>query len=269
MLNLTSNKLMQENFSEMTDSCWQFVEKIIDNKRDRHHSLRTVVNAIFWINNTGSQWRNMESKYPPWQSVYYHFRQFKLRGIWDELLDRLAIEERKRQERNDTPSLLAVDSQSVKCVQFIGADTGIDGGKKINGRKRTILVDTLGIPWAVKVTSAGLSDNQAGIQALETLKGKVPRLQKIIADHGYKTTFIEHADKEYGWKIEIAQKPESVQGFVPQKNRWQVERSFGWLNFRRRLAKEYEKTVESSEAMLQIAYVTIFLNRMTKVVSKT
>ena len=260
---------MQENFSEMTDSCWQFVEKIIDNKRDRHHSLRTVVNAIFWINNTGSQWRNMESKYPPWQSVYYHFRQFKLRGIWDELLDRLAIEERKRQERNDTPSLLAVDSQSVKCVQFIGADTGIDGGKKINGRKRTILVDTLGIPWAVKVTSAGLSDNQAGIQALETLKGKVPRLQKIIADHGYKTTFIEHADKEYGWKIEIAQKPESVQGFVPQKNRWQVERSFGWLNFRRRLAKEYEKTVESSEAMLQIAYVTIFLNRMTKVVSKT
>ena len=269
MLNLTSNKLMQENFSEMTDSCWQFVEKIIDNKRDRHHSLRTVVNAIFWINNTGSQWRNMESKYPPWQSVYYHFRQFKLRGIWDELLDRLAIEERKRQERNDTPSLLAVDSQSVKCVQFIGADTGIEGGKKINGRKRTILVDTLGIPWAVKVTSAGLSDNQAGIQALETLKGKVPRLQKIIADHGYKTTFIEHADKEYGWKIEIAQKPESVQGFVPQKNRWQVERSFGWLNFRRRLAKEYEKTVESSEAMLQIAYVTIFLNRMTKVVSKT
>lgn len=132
MLNLTSNKLMQENFSEMTDSCWQFVEKIIDNKRERHHSLRTMVNAIFWINNTGSQWRNMESKYPPWQTVYYHFRQFKLRGIWEELLDRLAIEERKRQEKNDTPSLLAIDSQSVKCVQFIGADTGTDGGKKIN-----------------------------------------------------------------------------------------------------------------------------------------
>ncbi len=169
--------------------------------------MRTIVNAIFWINNTGSQWRNMESKYPPWQTVYYHFRQFKLRGIWEDLLDRLAIEERKRQERNDTPSLLAIDSQSVKCVQFIGADTGIDGGKKINGRKRTILtvrraVDTLDIPWAVKVTSAGLSDNQAGIQALEALKGKVPRLQKIIGDHGYKTTFIEHADKEYGWKIE-------------------------------------------------------------------
>jgi putative transposase len=269
LLNLTSNKLMKENFSEMTDSCWQFVEKIIDNKRVRHHSLRTIVNAIFWINNTGSQWRNMESKYPPWQTVYYHFRQFKLRGIWEELLDCLAVEERKRNEREGTPSLLAIDSQSIKCVQFVDEDTGIDGGKKINGRKRTILVDTLGIPWAVKVTSAGISDNQAGIQALELLKGKVPRLQKIIGDHGYKTTFIEHAQREYEWKVEIAQKPESVQGFVPQKNRWQVERSFGWLNFRRRLAKEYEKTLESSEAMLQIAYITIIINRMTELVSKT
>ncbi len=146
----------------------------------------------------------MESKYPPWQTVCYHFRQFKLRGIWEELLDHLAIEERKRQERENTPSLLAIDSQSVKSVQFIGSDTGVDGGKKIKGRKRTILVDTLGIPWAVKVSSAGLSDNQAGIQALEVLKGKVPRLQKIIGDQGYKTAFIEHADKEYGWKVEIA-----------------------------------------------------------------
>lgn len=260
---------MKENFSEMTDSCWQFVEKIIDTKRDRQHSLRTIVNAIFWINNTGTQWRNMESKYPPWQTVYYHFRQFKLRGIWEELLDYLAIEERKREQREASPSLLAIDSQSVKCVQFVSEDTGVDGGKKINGRKRTILVDTLGIPWAVKVTSAGISDNQAGIQALEELKGKVPRLQKIIGDHGYKTTFIQHADEEYGWKFEIAQKPESAQGFVPQKNRWQIERSFGWLNFRRRLAKEYEKTVESSQAMLRIAYITIFLNRMTELVSKT
>ena len=253
---------MKEKFSEMTDSQWQVVEKIIDNQRVRHHSLRTIVNAIFWINNTGSQWRNMESKYPPWQTVYYHFRQFKLRGIWEELLDCLAIGERKRQERQATPSLLAIDSQSIKSVQFIGEDTGIDGNKKINGRKRTILVDTLGIPWCVKVTSAGMSDNQAGIVALESLKGKVPRLQTIIGDHGYKTTFIQHAYEEYNGKVEIAQKPETTQGFVPQKNRWQVERSFGWLNFRRRLAKDYEKTVESSEAMLQIAYTTILLNRL-------
>ena len=145
----------------------------------------------------------MESKYPPWQTVYYHFRQFKLRGIREELLDYLTIEERKRQERETTPSLLAIDSQSIKSVQFIGSDIGIDGNKKINGRKRTILVDTLGIPWCIKVTSAGLSDNQAGIEALENLKGKVPRLRRVIGDHGYKTTFIQHSDKRYGWNVKI------------------------------------------------------------------
>jgi transposase len=209
----------------------------------------------------------MDSKYPPWQTVYYYFRQFKLRGIWpgrraEELLDQLAINERKRQERESTPSLMAIDSQSVKVVQFVNLETGIDGNKKINGRKITIVVDTLGIPWAVKVSSASQSDNQAGIHALVQLKGKVPRLQKIIGDQGYKTTFVEHTESTYGWKVEIAQKPESQRGFVPQKNRWQVERSFGWLNFRRRLSKDYEKTVESSEAMLQIAYSSILLGRM-------
>lgn len=248
----------------MTDSQWQFVENIIDNKRVRRHSLRTVVNSIFWLVETGAQWRNMESKYPAWQTVYYHFRQFKLRGIWTQLLECIAVKERETHEKNETPSLLAIDSQTVKKMQFINLDTGIDGGKKINGRKRTILVDTIGIPWAVKVTAANISDNQAGILAVDFLKGKVPLLQKITADNGYKTTFVDYVNKEYKWEVEISQKPESAQGFVPQKNRWQVERSFGWLNFKRRLFRDVEKTVESAEAMLEIAYLTIFLNRMTK-----
>lgn len=260
---------MKTNFTEMTDSQWQFVEKIIDNKRARQHSLRTIVNSIFWLVETGAQWRNMESKYPAWQTIYYHFRQFKLRGIWTQLLESIAIKERERQEKDQTPSLLAIDSQSVKKMQFINLDSGIDGNKKINGRKRTILVDTIGIPWSIKVTSANISDNQAGIQALEQLKGKVPRLQKITADNGYKTTFIEHIKNNFEWEVEIAQKPESAQGFVPQKNRWQVERSFGWLNFKRRLFRDVEKTIESSESILEIAYLSIFLNRITKEVSKT
>ena len=255
---------MKKKFSALTDSQWQIVEKIIDNKRARQHSLRTIVDAILWINTTGSQWRNMDSKYPPWQTVYYHFRQFKLRGIWEELLDYLAVNERKRHDRESTPSLMAIDSQSVKIMQFIRLETGVDSNKKVNGRKRTILVDTLGIPWAVKVGAACESDNQSGMKALELLKGKVPRLQKIIGDQGYKTTFIEHTESSYGWKVEIAQRPETQKGFVPQKNRWHVERSFGWLNFRRRLSRDFEKTIESSEAMLQIAYASILLNRLEK-----
>ena len=140
---------MQTSFSEFTDSQWQFIDKIIDDQRKRKHSFRVILNAIFSINNTGSQWRdaaqrNLNSKYPPWQTVFYYraafrFTQFKQRGIWENILDAVVVNERKRQGRQDTPSLLAIDSQSVKKVQFTNEETGIDGGKNVNG---------LGIPDA-------------------------------------------------------------------------------------------------------------------------
>jgi transposase len=255
---------MNQPIYELTDSQWQLIEKIVDDQRQRWHSLRTIVNAIFSINRTGVQWRELDSKYPPWQTVYYHFRQFKLRGIWEQLLDSVVIKERVRQKREETPSLLAIDSQSVKIMQFIDEETGVDGNKKINGRKRSIAVDRLGLPWSVVVSSANTSDNEAGRQAVDRLKGKVPRLEVIAADHGYKVSFVDYVEKEHGWRVEIAQKPESTCGFVPEKNRWMVERSFGWLNFRRRLFRDVEKTIASSEAMLQIAFISIILNRFAK-----
>ena len=253
---------MKTNFSEFTDSQWQVIEKIINSKRKRKHSLRTIINAIFWINSTGCQWRNLDSKYPPWETVFYHFSQFKFKGIWEQILDELVIEERKKQGREESPSLLAIDSQSVKTVQFISEETGIDGGKKINGRKRTILVDKLGLPLAIKVTAANISDNQAGILAINLLKGKVNRLTKIAADNGYKNTFCQYVEDTYNWEVEIAQKPESSTGFIPEKNRWQVERSFSWLNFRRRLFKEVEKTILSAESMIQIAFISFIIKKI-------
>lgn len=255
---------MNQTVHELTDSQWQLIEKIVDDKRQRWHSLPTIINAILSINRTGNQWRELDSKYPPWQSVYYHFRQFKLRGIWEELLDKLVIEERVRQQRKQTPSLLAIDSQSVKIMQFIDEETGLDANKKINGRKRSIAVDRLGLPWSLAVTAASTSDNEAGKLVIDRLKGKVPRLEVVAADHGYKVSFIDHVEQGYGWRVEIAQEPESGRGFVPQKNRWPVERSFGWLNFRRRLFRDVEKTVESSEAMLRIAFISILINRLAK-----
>ncbi|SFF47182.1 transposase, partial [Thermoflexibacter ruber] len=107
---------------------------------------------------------------------------------------------------------------------------------------------------------ADVSDNQAGIAAIEQLSGKVPRLQKIAADSGYKDSFITHVQEVYGWEVEIGQKPESQKGFVPEKNRWQVERAFSFLNFRRRLFREIEKTIESAEAMIQIAFISFIIN---------
>jgi putative transposase len=204
----------------------------------------------------------LDSKYPAWQTVFYHFTQLKLRGIWEEVLDALVVMERKKQGREETPSLLIADSQSVKKIQFTSQETGIDGGKHINGRKRTLLVDTLGLPHSIIVTAANISDNCAGIAAVDFLRGKVPRLEKITADMGYKNAFKTHVEQQYHWEVEIAQKPESVQGFVPQKNRWPVERTFGWLNFRRRLFRDVEKTVASAEAMLQIAFISFIINRL-------
>jgi transposase len=255
---------MQTCYQELTDSQWEIIEKIIDSKRKRWHSLRTICNAVLWIVYTGSQWRNLESSYPPWQSVYYYFSKWQKTGLWEQILDALVVEERKRQQRQETPSLLAVDSQSVKTINFVSLDTGIDGAKKLNGRKRHLAVDTLGLPWATLVTSAGVSDSAAGCQLVDLLKGKVPRLEKIAADHGYKASFTDHVNKGYQWQVEIAQRPESTKGFVPQKNRWPVERSFGWLNFRRRLARDYEKTVESAQAVLQIAFISFLILRLAK-----
>ena len=254
---------MQSKFNELSDSQWEIMEKIINDQRVRQHSLRTVMNAILWINYTGSQWRNMESKYPPWQSVYYYFRKWKRNGVWEELLDALVVQERRRQRRQDSPSLLAFDSQSAKKVAFIDQDTGIDGGKKVNGRKRHLAVDTLGLPWAICVTAANMSDNQGGCQLVDRLRGKVPRMQKIAADHGYKESFVAYATEQTGWQVEIVQRPESTKGFVPEKNRWPVERTYGWMNFRRRLTRDYEKTAESSEAMLRIATISFLVNRLT------
>ena len=254
---------MNESFHELTDSQWQVIEKILDDHRKRWHSLRTICNAILWLNYTGLQWRELDKRKdtPPWQTVYYHFRQLKLKGIWEQLLDSLVVAERKRQDREATPSLVAIDSQSVKIMQFIEEETGIDANKRINGRKRSIAVDRLGLPWSLAVTGANISDNEAGRLVVDRLKGKVPRLKVIAADHGYKVSFVEHVEDK-GWEVEIAQKPESGRGFIPEKNRWMVERSFGWLNFRRRLFRDVEKTVESSEAMLQIAFISILLNRV-------
>jgi transposase len=255
---------MQTCYQELTDSQWEIIENIIDNKRKRWHSLRTICNAVLWIVYSGSQWRNLESKYPPWQSVYYYFRKWQRTGQWEQILDALVVRERKRQTRQESPSLLAVDSQSVKTVNFISLNTGIDGAKKLNGRKRHLAVDTLGLPWATLVTAASVSDSAAGCHLVEELTGKVPRLEKITADHGYKASFIDYVNTTHSWQVEIAQRPESAQGFVPQKNRWPVERSFGWLNFRRRLAKDYEKTLESSLAVLQIAFISFLIRRLAK-----
>ncbi len=177
------------------------------------------------------------------------------------MLAALVRKERKRQGRDEPASAVAIDSQSVKKTSFIRLVTGMDGGKKINGRKRHLVVDTLGLPLAMHISSAQEQDGQAGVELLWQLEQATPRLKLIRADHSYQGYF-EKCVGLYGWKVEITQKPASQQGFVPQKGRWQVERSLAWLNFFRRLNKDYEKTTASSLCSLQLAFIDLILARL-------
>ena len=247
-------------FTKLTESQWEIVQPLIDNGRKRKYKLRNVFDAILKITRTGIQWRNWECEHLPWEIVYYYFRKWQKNGVLANILAFLVEKERSRQGREAMASAAAVDSQSIKKGAFVSIESGFDGGKQINGRKRHFAVDLLGLPLAIFVTAANHNDGKAGLDLLWRLDWASNRMELIRADHAYEGDFCDAA-KYYNWKVEISQKPESQKGFVPQTGRWQVERSFSWLNFFRRLSKDYEKTVESSVAFLQCAFIDIILAR--------
>lgn len=182
---------MQTKFSEMSDSQWEVIKKYLKKHDPRKYDLRDILNAILWITRTGSQWRNMESKYPNWQSVYYYFRIWKKNGTLGLIMSELVKLERTRQGRDPQVSAGAIDSQSVKVVAFLDEETGIDGGKKINGRKRHLWVDTLGLPLAVHVSSANTADFLGGFEILAHIEKDQERLKLIRADQHDAKAFAE------------------------------------------------------------------------------
>ena len=252
---------MQTQFTELTDSQWQFIQEFLPVQRTRQHDLRVVMNAILWLVRTGTQWRNLDSKYPKWQSVYYHFYRWSRDGTIDTINQALNRSVRLQAGRAALPSLMCVDSQSVKLSPFIMEWRGTDANKKVNGRKRQAAVDTLGLLWAVDTHGAHQADSRAGCRLWSKLMPVSERLEKVLIDASYQGTFTQLADS-LGIATEIASRPETDPGFVPVKQRWVVERSFAWTNFFRRIVKDYEYTKESSEAMLLLANTTIALNKL-------
>lgn len=254
-------KFGRSRFTDLTNSQWKDIKDFFDNGRKRKNCLRTIVNAILKQTRTGCQWRNLDDKYPPWQSVYYYFRKWQKDDTWSKFLSYLVEKERVRQGRNPKASVCAVDSQSVKIGSLISMETtGFDGGKMVKGRKRHLAVDVLGLPLAIHVSPANIHDGEGGIELLWQLDQASDRLELIRGDGHYNGYFTKCADY-YDWKVEVTKKPESKQGFVPQTQRWQVERSFGWFNFFRRLSRDFEKTAESSVAFMQLAFIDIILAR--------
>jgi len=253
---------MVVKFEELTDSQWEVIKDLFPEQAICTLSLRTILDAIFWILRTGTQWRNLESKYPKWSAVYYHFRKWKNDGRFEKMNQLLVELARKKLGREPSPSMVSTDSQSIKIAPFIKYDKGIDGGKKVNGRKRHIFTDTNGFIVGVMVTAANLNDGKQGIRLFGQIKDGLIRLKKILADGTYKGSFEKFVKEVSEVEVEISSRPPTQKGFVPVKFRWTVERTFGWLNFFRRLSKDYEKTVESSATWILLANSRIILQRI-------
>jgi len=240
---------MQTQYKRLTDSQWENIKEYLPIQRKRKYDLRQITDGILWILRIGSQWRNLPESFPAWQSVYYYFRKWKNDGTLQKLNEGLNRKERKRLGKEPTPSMLSIDSQSIKAGPFIGWDRGIDGNKRINGRKRHIITDTLGLVWGVVVHAANLHDGTTAHQVVEPLAGYLHRLKKILADAAYEKVFRDWVyENMLGVELELSSKPPSTKGFVPVKWRWVTEQTFGRFNYFRRLDKDHEKTAHSSEA---------------------
>ena len=254
---------MQSSQEPLTDSQWEYIKNIVDNGRKRKTDLRMVFDAILWITRSGSQWRNIDSKYKPHLPIIqYYYYSWQKKDILAQALEHLVRSYRILKGDESSPSRVALDSQSVNSVYFVSQEKGIDGNKFINGRKRHIAVDKYGLPLAIHVSAANCHDSPEGVELLWQLE-KYERVALCCVDNAYHGTFEQYI-KLYEWDIEFGQKPGSKKGFVPQSGRWQVERSFAWLNFYRRLTKEFEKTVDSTVSFIQIAFINIILAKISR-----
>src|SRR6266487_151655 len=229
------------------------------------HSLRAIFNAIFYFLRTGCPWRYLPTNFPPWQTVFYHFRRLRLKGTWFRLLTMLREAERKRVGRNEQPSAAIMDAQSVKTVEESASISGFDAHKHVKGRKRHLLVDTLGLLLSVYVTPADLHDSKGARYLLAGLAPLLPHLKKIWADAAYRGQELAVWCKaEGGWDLEVVERAPGQRGWSRQPRRWVVERSFSWISRNRRLSKDYERKVQTSETLIQLAMIRLLLARLVR-----
>jgi len=231
--------------------------------RPRTVDIWAVLNAIFYVLRTGSAWRMMPHDFPAWQTVYYYFRQWKKAGVFTAMNDALRIAARTSDGRNREPSAAIVDSQSVKTTEQ-GGPRGYDAGKKVNGRKRHVLVDTTGLLLAVAVHAADIQDRDGAKLLLEKVKDSLPCLQLIWADGGYAGQLIDWVKDTCHWILEIVKRPADQKGFSVLPRRWVVERTFAWIGRYRRLNRDYEAQTETSEAFIYAAMTHLMVRRLAR-----
>ncbi|MGW7276691.1 IS5 family transposase [Streptomyces sp. NPDC054864] len=261
--------------SDLSDARWELIGPVLSSWRyERHgralgfgrpaqHDLREIMNAILYVDRTGVQWAYLPHDFPPHQTVYGYFAKWQKDGIFTQLNGVLRELVRQQEGRHTEPSACVIDAQSVKTSTSVPTTSqGIDAGKKIVGRKRSIITDTLGLLLAVLVTAAGVQDSTAGRVLLDQTAAAHPGLRKVWADGGYRKHFIDHA-ATLGIDLEIVQRTPGARGFTPIPKRWTVERTYGWLMLHRRLARDYETLPARSEAMIHLAMTDLMTRRLT------
>jgi putative transposase len=251
--------------TDLSDEQWKLLEPMLPPPflvgRKRTVDLREIVNAILYLLRSGCAWRYLPHDFPKWTTVYYYFRTWRDLDWFAKLNGELRTRVRQADGREKNPSAAILDSQSVKITEQ-GGDRGYDAGKKINGRKRHILVDTLGLLLFVKVTGANIQDRDGAKQLLDEVKERMPRLSLIWADGGYRGKLLTWVATTCLWLLQVVKRNDDVKGFVVLPRRWVVERTFAWIGRNRRLSKDYERACESSETFVYLAMIHLMLKRL-------